>query len=247
MNPKTFSTPALLSCVLWLLCSFDRNNNSKEDIENKSYDVIIIPGVPYNHPSYKLVMKSRLLWANYLYKKGIAKNIIFSGSSVYTPYVEADIMRMYATALGIPVDHTFAETQAEHSTENVYYSVQMAKQLGFKNIAVATDPYQAIIIKKFIKENYPEVEVAKINYEKINLFKTSLPMIDPSAAYVDCFVSLVDRENRIKRFKGTLGKNIKPENNLVCTDLIAKLNVFSSQIQNDSVCVESDCESIAIR
>ena len=212
MSPKTFSTPTFLSCVLWILCSFDSKNNSLEELENKSYDVIIVPGVPFNDPSYKIVMKSRMLWAKYLYKKKIAKNIIFSGSSVYTPYIEGDIMKMYANGLGIPSQNTFSETRAEHSTENVYYSLLIAKKLGFKNVAVATDPYQAFIIRKFMKKNCPEVDLIKINYDKINLF-TPLPTINPSAAFVKAFVPLVERESRFKRLKGTLGRNIKSKNN----------------------------------
>jgi len=253
MNSKTFSTQAIFSCVLWFLCSFDKGNK-KEQIENKSYDVIIVPGVPYSHPSYKIVMKSRMLWAKYLYKKGIAKNIIFSGSSVYTPYVEGDIMKMYANGLGIPEENTFSETQAEHSTENVYYSLLLAKKLGFKKIAVATDPYQAIVIRKFIKKNCPEIDVVKIDYDKINLL-SPLPTINPSSAFVKSFVSLTERESRFKRFKGTLGKNIKLDMIPLGIDKMeAKVDEKSIRENfvrflslNDSICTVDNCEAVVVR
>lgn len=248
MNTKAFSTSAFLSCMVWFLCSFDTENSSKDENETV-YDVIIVPGVPYDHPSYKLVMKARILWAKYLYKKGIAKNIIFSGSSVYTPYVEGDIMCMYASALGIPSEHVFSETKAEHSTENVHYSLVMAKKLGFKKIALATDPYQTFMLKKYVKKNCPELGVLKINYEKINMFNASWPTIDPTYAYVNSFVSLVDRESRIKRLKGTMGKNIKSGTNDSPTCAIEiKLNVFSTIFpDNDSIYGFLHCEPIAAR
>lgn len=212
MNYRTFSTPALLSCALCLLCSYDYSKPTEQDIEKLKeagpFDVIIVPGVPYQDPTLKMVLKARILWAKYLFDNGIAKNIIFSGSAVYNPYIEGKIMRIYADSLHIPSANTFSETQAEHSTENIYYSLLMAKKMGFKKIAVATDQYQAIIINRFIKQNCPEVKVIPIEYNKINLMKTPWPEIDPSSAYVDTFVSLVQRESRIKRFKGTMGKNI---------------------------------------
>jgi hypothetical protein len=194
------------------LCSYDYLTSSKKKIEKKKcsdpYDVIIVPGVPFEDPNFELVLKARMLWAKYLYENKIAKNIIFSGSSVYSPYVESKIMRIYADSIGIPSEHTFSETQAEHSTENVYYSVLLAKKLGFKKIAVATDPYQALILRKYIQKKFPAVEIIKIDYAKIHVLRSSWPKIEPCSAYVNDFVSIIDREDRMHRFKGTLGKNI---------------------------------------
>ncbi len=212
MTNRTFSAPAFLSCALCFLCSYDIPKPAEQDIEKlkKSgpYDVIIVPGVPYHDPTLEIIMKARILWAKYLFDQDIAKNIIFSGAAVYNPYIEGQIMRIYADSLKIPSDHTFSETKAEHSTENIYYSLLMAKKMGFKKIAVATDQYQAILINRFIRQNCPEVKVITIEYSKINLLFAPWPDIDPSTAYVDTFVSLVDRESRVKRFKGTLGNNI---------------------------------------
>ncbi|MFY9309523.1 MAG: YdcF family protein [Bacteroidia bacterium] len=172
------------------------------------FDAIIVPGIPYKDPALEIIFKARILWAKYLFDNGVADNIIFSGGAVYNPYVEGIIMKTYADSLGIPPAHTFSEVQAEHSTENIYYSLLMARQMGFRKVAVATDHYQAIIIKKFMDKNCPDVKLILIEFKKINLIAAPWPEIDPSAACVDDFVSLVEREDRIKRFKGTLGMNI---------------------------------------
>jgi uncharacterized SAM-binding protein YcdF (DUF218 family) len=209
MNYRKLSAPAFISCALTVLCSYDHPHIKKAQPEKKKkYDVIIVPGVPYSEPSMKFVLKARILWAKYLYDHKIASNIIFSGASVYTPYVEGEIMKIYADSLGIPAEHTFSETQAEHSTENIYYSVLMARKLGFKNIAVATDQYQAVILSRFIKKNCPDVEILPIDYDKIDLIMSKWPAIDASPACQDNFVALTQRQDRAERFRGTLGKNI---------------------------------------
>ena len=157
MNYRSLSTPTFFTCTFFLLCSYDYRKseqlNSEKEKKLDQYDAIIVPGVPYQQPSLTIVLKSRMLWAKYLFEKKIAKNIIFSGSSVYTPYLEGKIMRIYADSLGISSENTFSETEAEHSTENVIYSLKIAKKMGFKKIAVATDPYQAIMLKSFIQKN----------------------------------------------------------------------------------------------
>lgn len=215
MNDCKISTPALFFAFCFI-CSNDYPQNTTQKYEclndSEPYDVIIVPGVPYDEPKMKIILKARMLWAKYLFEHDKTKNIIFSGSSVYSPFIEGEIMKIYADSLHIPSQHTFSETNAEHSTENIYYSLLMAKKMGFKKIAVATDPFQAIIIKRFIKKNCPEVKIITIEYDKINLWNTPLPEIDASSAFVNSFVSLLERENRIQRFKGTLGKNIKAIN-----------------------------------
>jgi len=113
----------------------------------KPFDVIIVPGVPFKNGNWDSVMKARVLWSYILYKDGYTKNIIYSGSAVYSPYYEGIIMGLYAEQLGIPKSHIFYETKANHSTENVYYSYLLAQQEGFKSIALASDPFQSSLLR----------------------------------------------------------------------------------------------------
>src|ERR1035438_9059694 len=119
---------------------------------SKAYDMVIVPGVPLENGKWGRMMKARVCWSKYLYDKGIAKNIMYSGSSVYTAYYEGQVMALYAVALGIPNDHVFYETRAEHSTENIYYSYKKAKQLGFTSIALASDRFQTKAYERFAQE-----------------------------------------------------------------------------------------------
>ncbi|MBI1288032.1 MAG: YdcF family protein [Flavobacteriales bacterium] len=173
------------------------------------FDVVIVPGVPFD-TAWSDVMRMRVLWSYYLYNRGYTKNIIFSGSAVYTPYIESRIMAEYAEKLGIPAEHIFTEERAEHSTENVFYSYYMAKDLGFRNIALATDPFQTKMVKSFAKKKKLDIAYVPAIFDTIHAYYADVTAtIDPTWAEVDNFVALPEREGFWKRFAGTMGKNLK--------------------------------------
>src|SRR5688572_9744278 len=185
-------------------CSVSKHaeRSYKEAAIEKPYDVIIVPGVPYDKAETTTMMTMRLYWAKHLYDSGFTKNIIFSGSSVYTHFVEGIVMKVMADSLGIPVGNTFFETQAEHSTENIYFSWKMAREKGFVKIALATDPYQAALLKSFMKRYTPGVKSIPIVFSKLDIDDRSLPKIDTTSAYVADFVPITKREGFWQRFQG---------------------------------------------
>ena len=175
------------------------------------YDIIIVPGVPLRNGQWDSVMKGRVYWSKYLYDKGIVKNIMYSGSSVYTPYYEAEVMVLYAVAIGIPKEHIYTETKAEHSTENMYYGYYKSKQLGFKKIALATDPFQAKQLSSYAKLRLSR-DIGIIPFV-VDSLKTMWPvMTDPVVDYQKAFnkdfVDITKRQSGWKRFKGTMSWNI---------------------------------------
>ena len=183
----------------------------EEAKKGKPFDVVIVPGVPFDGERTTSVMKMRLFWAKYLYDSGFTKNIIFSGSAVYTPYVEGIVMKIMADSLGIPADHTFSETRAEHSAENIFYSWKMAKGLGYHKIALATDPYQSGMLRSFMRRYCPGMKNIPIIGDQMNIDERKLPLIDTRSAYVENFVSLTKRQGFWQRFRGTMGKRVKEE------------------------------------
>jgi len=196
-------------------CTFFRpgpNKLYRRALQNQPYDVIIVPGVPFEGETWSMAMKGRVIWAAYLVNKGIAKNVIFSGGPVYSPYVESRIMALYAEQLGVPKEKIFTEEKAEHSTENIYNSYWMAKKMGFTKIAVASDPFQSNLLMRFTRRRF-ELPIAHIPYVIDTLARIDdvFPKIDPSSAKVTEFKSIVERENMRQRFRGTRGKNIKFE------------------------------------
>lgn len=211
--------PLLLAFMLLLRCKTyvyrERPARLYREVldSNRSFDVAIVPGVPFYNNQWDSVMKGRVLWADFLYKKGVIRNVIFSGSAVYSPYYEARIMGLYAEELGIPSANIFFETQAEHSTENIYYSYEMARKLGFKTIALVTDPFQSLMMNGFTRRRFAtsiwHVPFIVDTLRKLNVVELE---INPSSAYEAKFRSIVERESKLKRFRGTLGAFIPWEN-----------------------------------
>lgn len=194
-------------------CSFSEKTTKRylKKAEAETYDVIAVPGIPFTEAGWDSTMKARVYWSKYLYDHGIAKNIMYSGSSVATAYYEGQIMALYAVAIGIPEEHVFYETKAEHSTENMYYCYLKSKKLGFEKIALATDPFQAKQLKRFVK-----VKIGKDAGNIPIVFDTLRAMqpyminhvIDYKQALNSNFIPLKSRESFWKRFRGTRGKNI---------------------------------------
>jgi uncharacterized SAM-binding protein YcdF (DUF218 family) len=177
--------------------------------KKKPYDAIIVPGVPYESSLGKWsdIMKIRVYWSYYLFKQGIARNIIFSGGAVYTPYVESQIMAMYAEALGIPKENIFIESKAEHSTENLYYSYYMGKKMGFEKMAIASDPIQSRLVRRFPKKQSLDLDFIPIVYDTLKTMDMVDFPIEAEKAKVENFVSIIERESKLKRLIGTFGKN----------------------------------------
>lgn len=215
---RVLKTLLMLGLVIALLCGlgyiFYKRQSEKtlREVVDKglSFDVLIVPGVPFNGSRWSGVMKSRVIWSYILYKNGVAKNVIYSGSAVYSPYYEAKIMGLYAIELGIPAEHIFYDTLAEHSTENIYYSYEVARKQGFKSIALATDPFQSFMLRSFTKKHFgtPIMHLPFVT-DSLRKYKHLEPVIDPSSAKaLGNFNALPNRKSLWKRFNGTLGKDI---------------------------------------
>jgi uncharacterized SAM-binding protein YcdF (DUF218 family) len=194
-------------------CSFSAKTTERylQKARSESYDLIAVPGVPFTEAGWDSTMKARVYWSKYLYDNGIAKNVMYSGSSVYSPYYEAEIMAMYAIAIGIPKENVYTETKAEHSTENLYYVYLKGKKLGFTHIALATDPFQAKQLKRFARVKINKnVGIIPIVFDTLRAMQPYMinPKIDHKQAYNNNFIPLKTRESFWKRLKGTMGKNI---------------------------------------
>ncbi|MBS1588351.1 MAG: YdcF family protein [Bacteroidetes bacterium] len=175
----------------------------------KAFDAVIVPGIPFKNGHWDSVMKARVMWSFILYKNGMVKNIIYSGSAVYSPFKEAKIMGLYAQKLGIPKAHIFYDTLARHSTENIYYSYLLAQKLGFKSLALATDPVQSFFLRGFTRRRFASpIYHLPFVMDSVRAYAGYNPEINPSSAKVDQFEALTSQEGFFRRFKGTLGKDI---------------------------------------
>lgn len=184
--------------------------------EDGPFDAIIIPGVPYQDSSLVDIMHLRVRWAVYLYEIGLAKNLIFSGSAVYTPYYESKVMGAMAHELGVPSENIFYESKAEHSTENLYYGYHLAKSLGFQRIALASDPLQTYLLSE-ANESLKVDDISFLPFNRTFIRENSSKgriIVDVDKAKVQAieeFIALPDRKTPSERLNGTLGRKIKLE------------------------------------
>lgn len=193
------------SCLLFQPGFKDQwKQNSQE-----TYDVIIVPGIPYEPPTWNRIMKARVQWAVWLYQKGITKNIIFSGSAVHTPYSEAKIMSLYAQAMGVPEENIYLETQAEHGSENLYFGNKQAKDLGFKKIALATDPYQGALMFKHNRKFDIDIPFLPTLFDTIVALDWKEPTIDYNQALIEDFTPLSERKGKVEQYQSSMGKRVK--------------------------------------
>lgn len=171
------------------------------------YDVIIVPGIPFLNDEWDGIMKTRILWSVYLYKNGFTKNIIYSGSSVYSPYYESEIMKLYAIELGVNPAHIYTEKEAKHGVENLYYSYILAKNLAFKNIALATDPAQNLQIGYYGRPMVNSIELLPTLMDKINFDDSKNIKINTEKAYNTNFkpYNNISALERLLRSSGRFG------------------------------------------
>ena len=186
--------PVFLLAILVLCSSFGLRDqvlrSNKKYLPKAPYDVIIVPGYPYyeTNPPFAL-LTCRMNWVKELFDQHIASNIIFSGGAIHTAYVEAKVMKIISDTLGIPQNHVFTEERAPHSFQNVTYSVKLAKKLGFKKIAIATDPWQFSYMRLFLGAA-PGVHILSFSPDSLEAQKyfKPLPKYDPKGAFVKDFV-----------------------------------------------------------
>ena len=202
--------PFLLLIITISACSFSQKKVNKlyDKARDQSYDIIVVPGVPLENGKWSRIMKARVLWSKHLYDRGITKNVMYSGNAVYTPYIEANVMAMYGAAIGIPVDHIYTEPLAEHSTENIYYSYKKAQQLGFRKVALASDPFQTKMLRRFTRLRVSkDVGLIPMIFDTVQVLDNAIPdpVIDYNKAYVDSFVPLPERKGFWGRLQGTIG------------------------------------------
>lgn len=210
---------SLFLCLIILFSSVDIIAGNHLAKVAEPYDVIIVPGYPFSpdgkmNPMYKI----RLYWAYHMYKEGKTKNIIVSGSAVHTPYIEGRVYALYLVELGIDPEDIIIEERAKHSLENVFYSMEIAKEHGFEKVAVVSDKVHSFMIKYLARKFDHEIAadfipdrwryVIRKYWNKFDL------NIDYSKAYQPGFVPLAYKKTETQRKVGISGILWKPSDEI---------------------------------
>lgn len=203
-------TRVILSLIIVLSSLLSYADGDRLKKIDQPYDAIIVPGYPFR-PNGKMnpIYKVRLFWAYHMYKNGKTKNIIVSGSAVHTPYVEGKVYALYLMELGINPDDIIIEDRAEHSLENVFYSMEIAKAHGFDKVAVVSDKAHSFMIKYLAKKFDHEISAdfipARWRYVILNYWNKFDLKIDEQKAYQPGFVHISMKKTDTQRGLGTSG------------------------------------------
>ena len=176
--------------------------------KHSQYDAVIVPGVPFIAPNWDMTMQMRVIWGVHLYKRGYVKKLIMSGAAVYSPYVEAEIMKLYAISLGVPAEDILVESKAQHSTENIWYSYKLAKTKGYEHIALSTDPFQTRMTYRFGKRRLKDLQYLPVLFDTLKTLEKVYPPIKYEAYKIDSFKPITETQSFWYRLRGTMGKHI---------------------------------------
>lgn len=183
----------------------------REALAAGPYDALVVPGFPSKNGRWNRVTKARVYWSRDLFEKGVARHIIYSGAAVHAPYVEGELMALYARAIGVPPHVILTETNALHSCENLYYSYQLARRLGFEKVAVVSDPIHTPHLRRVAREFDLPLAFLPVDFVRLSQIPKWNPQVDARAAYVEGFVRLKERRTRQEIKWASAGGRIRAE------------------------------------
>src|SRR5581483_10803937 len=90
----------------------------------------------------------------------------------------------------------------------IWYSYLLAKQKGFKTMAIASDIFQTKLLHRFARKRTKGVEFLPAIFDTLRTLSHEIPPIEYKQFKVENFVPITERESKRKRWRGTQGKNI---------------------------------------
>lgn len=124
--------------------------------------IIVLAGGITPDGSLPESVKRRVEVALFLYKKGVAPRVIFSGQwSLYwkmRPPVstEAQLMKEYAYSLGMPRKAVIKEEHSHNTYQNLFYSFKIFLEPNrWKRVVIITSDFHAWRVRKMASEVMP--------------------------------------------------------------------------------------------
>jgi uncharacterized SAM-binding protein YcdF (DUF218 family) len=85
-------------------------------------------------------VQERVSKAVSLFREGVAPRIIISSGFVFT-LREGEVMKAIAIANGVPAEAIILEEHAANTYENVEFTNQILKKMGWRRVALVSSPY----------------------------------------------------------------------------------------------------------
>jgi uncharacterized SAM-binding protein YcdF (DUF218 family) len=125
--------------LLWLINSYEL----PKPLPKADAAIVLGAALWNNQPSPGL--RERLDYGLKLYKQGNVKHLILSGGHDHngSTISEAEGMRNYLVARGVPKDRLVLENDARSTYENLLFSKPLAKKYGWDSLLIVTHDYHA--------------------------------------------------------------------------------------------------------
>lgn len=137
------SAGVVCSCLLiawiylWLLVS--QYDDATEPSEEREAAIVLGAALWNGEPSPAL--RERLTAAQRLYEDGLVAKIVLSGGKGKDGISEAEGMKRYLTAQGIPAKDLLLEDKATNTQENLSFSREILKETGLAQVYIVTHDY----------------------------------------------------------------------------------------------------------
>jgi uncharacterized SAM-binding protein YcdF (DUF218 family) len=111
-------------------------------IQSGSYDAAVVLGARASLGQPTPVFAARIDHAVDLYKRGIVRNILFTGGNEPSkPLTDSEAARDYAVRHGVPREATEVERKSRTTRENLIEAQRIVRDRGWGNVVVVSDPY----------------------------------------------------------------------------------------------------------
>ncbi|NIK67876.1 YdcF family protein [Paenibacillus sp. BK720] len=154
--------------LIWLINSYDES----KPVEQADAAIVLGASLWSDKPSPAL--KERLDFADKLYKDGKVKMLILSGGLDRngSKLTEAQGMRVYLLAKGIPEDKMLLDNAARSTYENLLNSKVIAAEHGLNKLLIVTHDYHAPRAMEMARYlDYENVQAAAFHSEVLSPFK----------------------------------------------------------------------------
>ena len=136
---------AALACAAWCAWMLWKIESFRPDAELPAYDAGIVLGAALWNGEPSPGLKERLDKALELYRDGGFRYFILTGGYDYpgSRLTEAEGMRNYLAALGVPEDRMLLENEARSTYENLLFSRRIMEREDLRTALIVTHDFHA--------------------------------------------------------------------------------------------------------
>lgn len=132
----------------------ERQIRTQSDLEQaRPADVIVVMGAAAYRGKPSPVLKARLDHALYLYLQGISPRVATTGGAGGDPvFTEAETMRDYLVARGVPSEAIIVEAQSASTVESTAAIGEIMRRMGLRSCVLVSDGYHIFRSKRMLEE-----------------------------------------------------------------------------------------------